>query len=231
MKEKIIVVAEMPVLVWWKRIKNMNLSVKGPDGLVRISVPLSTSEKRVRQMVVARMSWIEKQQARVRRFDKPEVLHAVTGEKHLFFGEMAHLQVIYGKGRHHVIFDGDNVARLYVRPETTREKRLQVIHDWYRAELALRIPDLVVRWQDRIGEQVNEWRIKRMKTRWGTCNIDKRRIWLNLELARKPEVCLEYIVVHEMVHLLERGHTRRFYQHLDRLLPQWKDIDILLKTQ
>ncbi len=228
MKEKEILVAGLTVLVWWKHVKNINLTVKGPNGRVRISVPWYTTERRVRQMIVSRMDWIEKQQVHFQKFPAAEKLQAISGEEHLFFGRSYSLDVVYGPGRHHVIFDDKGTIRLFVRPGTAREKRLQVIYDWYRLELAARIPMLVEHWQESIGEKISEWRIKRMKTRWGTCNIDKRRIWFNLELARKPECCLEYILVHEMVHLLERNHSRKFYQHLHRLFPEWRKIDLLL---
>lgn len=229
MREKEISVDGIAVLVWWKRIKNVNLTVKAVDGQVRISVPWNTSETRVRQMLAARRDWIEQQQHRFRKLPKPISLHGDNGEEHQFFGVSYPLHVQYGSGRHRVDFDDEKGIVLHVRNGTVRENRLQVIRDWYRAELSARIPALIKRWETRMNVQVDEWRIKKMKTRWGTCNISRRRIWLNLELARQPEICLEYIIVHEMVHLLESGHSPKFYDHLDRLLPGWREVDALLQ--
>ena len=109
-----------------------------------------------------------------------------------------------------------------MRPGTSREEREAVLQRWYRRRLREQIPPLIAKWEPEIGVTVTEWGIKKMKTRWGTCNINARRIWLNLELAKKPVACLEYILVHEMVHLLERHHNERFKQLMDRLMPQWR---------
>ena len=111
---------------------------------------------------------------------------------------------------------------LQVRPGTDRDKRETLLYRWYRQQLRNQIPPLLARWEPRVGVQVAEARIKRMRTRWGTCNSEARRIWLNLELAKKPSSCLEYILVHEMVHLLERNHNDRFKELMDSLMPQWE---------
>ena len=109
-----------------------------------------------------------------------------------------------------------------MRPGTDREKREAVLHRWYRQRLSEQIPLLIVKWEPVVGVEVADWAIRKMKTRWGSCNPDAQRIWLNLELAKKPSTCLEYILVHEMVHLLERHHNDEFRAYMDRLLPQWR---------
>ena len=110
-----------------------------------------------------------------------------------------------------------------VRPANQdRDAREALLYRWYRAQLRERIPEMVTKWESRIGVTVDDWRIRRMKTRWGTCNAEARRIWLNSELAKKPVACLEYVVVHEMVHLIERKHNERFWSILDRVLPRWR---------
>ncbi len=111
---------------------------------------------------------------------------------------------------------------LQVRPGTTRDKRQQILNDWYRRYMKEIIPDLIQKWEPTIGVRVNDWGVKKMKTRWGSCNIRDRRIWLNLDLAKKPPHCLEYVLVHEMVHLLERHHNDRFKSFMDQFLPQWR---------
>ncbi len=229
MKKGHIVVANTSVEVWWKPIKNINLAVYGPDGRVRISVPSVTPKSRVHQAIMARMDWIKKQQARFRGRPKADIFQGIDGELHYLWGSPYPLRVLESGRRHFVSFDQESGIGIHVRAGSSRDSRLRLLNEYYRSELKKRVPELLDIWQPRIGKKVNEWRIKRMKTRWGTCNIPQRRLWLNLELAKKPEECLEYIFVHEMVHLLERGHTVEFYGHMDRLLPAWRSIDSLLQ--
>jgi len=230
LKKEYIEVAGIPVEVWWKSVKNINIAVSGPDGRVRISVPRSTSAGFVRQAVLNRLAWITKQQLRFQMRPQAEVLKAISGEMHSIWGETYPLSVFEGSPRHYVTFDTNGIA-LYVRSGTSAKARLQRLHTWYREELKKRIPALLQKWEPRVGRVAAEWRIKRMKTRWGTCNIMSRRLWLNLELAKKPPECLEYILVHELVHLLEINHNEKFYAHMDRLLPNWQHTDSLLKME
>jgi predicted metal-dependent hydrolase len=111
---------------------------------------------------------------------------------------------------------------LHVRPGTSAEQRERVLQRWYRRQLKELIPPLVEKWRSALGVQVTDWGIRKMKTKWGTCNVEARRIWLNLELAKKPVQCLEYIVVHELVHLIERHHNDHFISIMDKHLPQWR---------
>ena len=231
MRKEHIVVADTSVEVWWKPIKNINLAVYGPDGRVRISVPSVTPEPRVRQAIMARMGWIQKQQARFRSQPVVDVLQGLDGERHYLWGTSYPLRVVESGHHNSVSVDPGKEICIHVRSGSSTDARLRLLNEYYRAELKKRVPELLEIWQPRVGQKVNEWRIKRMKTRWGTCNIPQHRLWLNLELAKKPEECLEYILVHEMVHLLERGHTAEFYAHMDRLLPQWRSIDLLLKQE
>jgi len=224
-------VAGIAVEVWRKAVKNINLAVYSPDGKVRISVPHIMSDSRVRQAVMNRMVWIEKQQAHFRAQPSIVMLKAESGEMHSVWGKPCLLTVFENSSRHHVTFDPAIGLSLYVRAGTSSKARLHLLNEWYRGELNKRIPPLLTIWQPQVGKKAKEWRIKRMKTRWGTCNISSRRLWLNLELAKKPEECLEYILVHELVHLLERSHNEKFYRHMDRLLPNWRAIDSLLKTE
>jgi len=227
-KEKIIV-AGLVVEVWRKPIKNINLAVYRLDGRVRISVPGITTDARVRQAVMDRMDWIRQQLDSRHELPEPIALRAADGEMHDLWGKSYPLKVFGKSRRHHVRFDPVRGISLHVRSGTSTNNRLRLLAGWYREEMEKRVQTLLPIWQHRVGEKVNEFRIKKMKTRWGTCNITARRLWLNLELARKPEECLEYILVHELVHLLERGHNSTFYTHMDRLLPQWRSVDRLLK--
>ena len=209
----------------------MNLVVYADGGRVRISVPLSTSILRIRETIESRMVWIKAQQDTF-RVRKPAVqLRYTAGETHLFLGKQYPLLLVEGGRRHFVDFDPLTGITLHIRRKSSVQQRQNLLRKWYREQLQLRIPPLQEKWQPKIGKEVSEFRIKRMKTRWGTCNIRQHRIWLNLELIKKPEQCLEYILVHEMVHLLEPGHTKNFYARLDALMPVWRDIDLLLKEE
>jgi len=231
MQKEHIHVAGIAVEVWRKPIKNINLVVYAPDGSVRISVPRIMSDRRVRQAVKDRVSWIEKQQAHFRAQAPLVILKAESGEIHKVWGETCLLTVFEDCPRNHVKFDQTTGFSLHVRKNTSSKSRLRLLDEWYRQELKNRIPALLKEWQPHVGREAKEWRIKRMKTRWGTCNIASRRLWLNLELAKKPEECLEYILVHELLHLLEKNHNENFYQHMERLIPHWRTIDALLKIE
>ena len=137
-------------------------------------------------------------------------------------GDRYLLNVIYQDGPPQVVIRNKGVIDLIVRSKSDTAGRERVLLSWYRRELKQMIPPLIAKWEAIMGVQVVEWGVKEMKTRWGTCNPDARRIWLNLELIKKPASCLEYIVVHEMVHLLERQHGDRFVAYMDTFMPQWR---------
>lgn len=139
------------------------------------------------------------------------------------------LVLIERAGRDKVQLIGNATLELRVKPSADFQSRQKIMYDWYREQLKSRIPSLIQKWQPVMDVKVNEWRIKHMKTRWGSCNINAGRIWLNLELAKKPATCLQYIVVHEMAHLLERRHNARFRNLMDKFLPDWRIYEKELK--
>jgi hypothetical protein len=145
-------------------------------------------------------------------------------------GEVYQLDVIQHDAAPSIEIQADDKILLWVRRGSSREKREKVLREWYRAELKKLIPPLIARWEPVIGVEVAEWGVKRMKTRWGSCNTKAHRIWVNLELAKHPIERLEYIVVHEMVHLLEHRHNKRFYAYMDRFLPEWRQHREALKV-
>jgi len=146
----------------------------------------------------------------------------VSGESHYFLGRRYRLRVVEHDGAPRVVARKKSTIEFYGRPGSSAGQRQDILNRWYRQQLKAMIPPLVERWQRRLGIQLTDWGIKRMKTRWGTCNADAHRIWLNLELAKKPVQCLEYVVVHELVHLVERRHNDRFVAVMDQHLPQWR---------
>ena len=205
-----------------KDIRTLRLAVYPPDGRVRVSVPLRLDDEAVRRAVISRLGWIRKHQSRFEKQDRRPRREMITGESLYVDGQRYRLHVIEQAGPASVSLAGGTTLELRVRPGADRDKRETVINQWLRQRLRKRIPGLIAKWEPRIGVSIAEWGIKKMKTRWGTCNIAARRIWLNLELAKKPLECLEYIVVHEMAHLVERYHNDRFRELMDGLMPQWR---------
>lgn len=205
-----------------KDIKNLHLAVYPPDGRVRVAAPLSVDDDAVRLAVVDRLAWIKRQQAAFEGQRRQSEREVVTGESHYLWGRRYRLNVTERDTPYAVRLSGHATIELSVRPATSRQRREQVLLDWYRDEVKARVPALIEAWEPVLGVEVADWGVKRMRTKWGSCSIEARRIWLNLELAKKPPECLEYIVVHEMVHLIERRHNERFRALMDRFLPDWR---------
>ncbi len=211
-----------PVEVVRKDIKNLHVGVYPPNGRVRVAAPLRLDDDAVRLAVISRLGWIRRKQAEFEQQDRQSRREFVTGESHYFEGRRYRIDVTEHDGPPTVRLLNNTTMALSVRPGADRDKREAVLHRWYRRQLRDRLPALLAKWEPKVGVQIAEVRIRKMKTCWGTCNRDARRIWLNLELAKKPASCLEYIVVHEMVHLIERHHNDRFRDLMDRLIPQWR---------
>ncbi|MEQ8523707.1 SprT family zinc-dependent metalloprotease [Gracilimonas sp.] len=206
-----------------KNVKNLNLRVYPAEHRVRISVPRRIPDSEVARFIEDKLPWIRKHLANYRKRPKSEPKKFITGESHSVWGQKLEL-VVVEKNKPPRVFVDDDKLNLYIRPGTDQKKRASVLKEWYRDELKQRIPELIGKWEPQMGVKVEEFGVKQMKTRWGTCNIRARRIWLNLELAKKRPELLEYVVVHEMVHLLERLHNKRFYGFMSRFLPNWKAL-------
>lgn len=215
-------IAGLSVEVVRKPIKNLHLGVYPPEGRVRVAAPLAVDDDAVRMAVINRLGWIKRQRARFQEQPRQSQRLMVSGESHYFLGQRYRLRVIPHDGAARVALRGKSVLELRVRPDSSGEKREEALQAFYRAELKQRVPELLGKWQPILGVEAAAWGIKRMKTKWGTCNPAARRIWLNLELAKKPLQCLEYILVHELAHLIERSHNERFLAVLDRHLPHWQ---------
>ncbi|NLA13618.1 MAG: M48 family metallopeptidase [Tissierellia bacterium] len=207
-----------------KNIKNIHLSVYPPDGRVRLAVPERMNDEAVRLFATSKLAWITKQRKKFSEQDRQTAREFVSGESHYYFGTRYLLNVVETTGKQHIELRGNKYIDLYVRPESTVEKREKIMSDWYRQSLKKIIPAYIKKWEEIMGVTVNDWGVKLMKTRWGTCNVQDKRIWINLELAKKNPQCLEYIIVHEMVHLLERHHNEKYKAYMDKFLPNWKSI-------
>lgn len=215
-------VSGVEVAVVRKAIKNLHLGVYPPNGRVRVATPLAVSDEAVRLAVVGKLGWIKRQRARFAAQPRQSRREMVSGESHFFQGRRYRLRVIKSDGTPKVLRKDMSTLELHVRPESTVKQRERILQQWYRRHLRGFIPSLLEKWQAVLGVRINEFGIKKMKTRWGTCNVEAQRIWVNLELAKKPASCLEYIVVHELAHLLERKHNDRFVAIMDKHMPTWR---------
>ena len=220
-KPRQITVSGVRVQVLRKAIKNLHLGVYPPQGRVRVAAPLRVSDDAVRLAVVGKLGWIKRQRARFAAQPRESRREMVSGESHYVLGRRYRLRVIECEGPPTVAVRS-RFIELQVRPGQGKTRREAVLERWYRQQLKLLIPPLIEKWQPILGVALVAWGVKKMKTRWGTCNAEARRIWLNLELAKKPVQCLEYIVVHELAHLISRHHDERFVATLDKHLPQWR---------
>ena len=219
-----ITVCNITIDVIRKDIKNIHLAVYPPTGRVRIAAPLSVNNDTIRLFAISKLGWIKRHQ---REFDAQERISPreyKQRESHYFQGRRYLMKSIEKDDPPKVILRTRTYIELYIRPNTSFEKRQEVITEWYRVELKKLIPSIIEKWEKSLNVKVDEWQVKQMKTNWGTCNIEKKRILINLELAKKPLHCLEYVILHEMVHLLERHHNERFLYYMDSFLPNWKQI-------
>jgi len=226
-----ITVSDIPVEIVRKDIKNIHLGVYPPVGNVRISVPRHITDENVRLAIVSKLSWIKRRKEEFRKQPRQTEREYVAGESHYFQGRRYLLEVIERHGKHSFCLKNNARMLLRVSPDTSKDNRALVVNDWYRKQLKNTIPDLLEKWQPIVGRKAKSWGVKKMKTKWGSCNIEERRIWLNLELAKKSQKCLEYILVHELVHLHERQHNDNFRRLMDKFLPQWRQSRATLKSE
>lgn len=207
--------------VIYKDIKNLHIGVYPPMGRVRVAAPRRLDDDQVRLAVIQRLPWIKRQRAQLRSADRQSEREMVTGESHYVWGVRRRLKVVERPGRAHVEIDGDRLI-LYVSAGRNAEQRRTVLDTWYRAQLREAIPGLISAWESKLDTRVPDWIIRRMRTKWGTCNRETRRLTFNVELAKKHPDCLEYIVVHEMMHYFERNHGDQFTELMDDAMPDWR---------
>jgi len=217
-----ITVSGLPVEIVRKNIKNLHLGVYPPTGRVRVAAPLRVSNEAVRLAVIGKLGWIKRQQARFERQPRQSEREMISGESHYFAGQRYRLRVHVADGPARVVITNKAIIELHVRPDASAKSRQRVIMHWYRQHLKDAIPPLLEKWQKRLGVDVAAFGIKRMKTKWRTCTVDARHIWINLELAKKSADSLEYVIMHELVHLLARHHDDHFVAIMDKHLPRWR---------
>ena len=217
-----ITVGGVPVEIDRKAVKTLLIGVYPPDGRVRVSAPLALSDDAVRLAVVGRLSWVRRQRAGYTAQLRQSERQMVSGESHYVLGRRYRLRVVTHDGPAVVTIRGKGTLELRARAAVTSDARRAVLARWYRGRLRELVPSLLAKWEVTLGVSVTAWAVRRMKTRWGTCDPTARRVWFNTELATKPPRCLEYVVVHELAHLLARRHDGRFTGLLDRHLPDWR---------
>lgn len=224
-------VADLSVTVVRKNIKNLHLGVYPPEGGVRVAVPLAMRDDAVRLAIIGRLGWIRRQREKFVKQSRLAPSEYVSGESHYYFGRRYRLRVIDANGPASITRRGNSRIEMRVPPGTDAGCRGRVLADWYRKRLREWLPSAIAQWEERLGVKAAGWGIKRMRTKWGSCNPATARIWFNLELAKKPEASIEYVVVHELAHLRVRHHDDRFIALLDEYLPNWRAIRQSLSAQ
>lgn len=219
--ETVLKVAGLTINVVRKDIKNLHLGVYPPAGRVRVAAPLMISDEAVRLAVIDKLAWIKLQRSKVEQQPRQSEREMAVGESHYLFGRRYRLRVHEAEGTPRVAVRGIASLDLFVRPGATRKQREAVLDRWYREQLKALLAPMFTAWQAKLGVQASAWGVKRMKTKWGSCTPASRRVWLNSELAKKPVECIEYIVVHELLHLAEPNHGERFVALMNRYLPRW----------
>lgn len=207
--------------VIYKDIKNLHIGVYPPMGRVRVAAPQRFDDDQIRIAIVQRLPWIKRQQAQLKEAPRQTQREMTTGESHYVWGNRLRLKVTERPGSGHVEIDGDRLV-LYTSEDSTAQERRDLLDRWYRQQLRQAVPLLIAKWEAELEVTVPKWTIRRMKTKWGSCNRESRHLWFNLELAKKHPDCLEYIVVHEMTHYDERTHGDRFASLMDQRLPDWE---------
>jgi len=218
----LLTVGKVEATIIRKSIKNLHLCVLPPIGQVRVTAPMSMTDDVIRTLIAMKIHWIKKHQIKFVAQRRESVRKYISGESHYFFGKRYRLEVLSEKKPVRVELRGKTKMILHVRLRSSIAKRERVVREWHRKELRTVVEKMIKKWEKKIGVSAQNWGIKRMKTRWGTCDHNAQRIWLNLELAKKPMSTVEYVVVHELVHLIERTHNDHFVRLMDKHLPKWR---------
>ena len=207
-----------------KDIKNIHLGVYPPNGRVRVAAPTNTDDEAIRMLIITRLSWIKKQLAKFHNQERESKREYVSGESHYYFGKRYLLRVHEDDSNPRIEIKSSKYIDLYLKNSTDYSKIEKLFDDFYRLALREQLTVLKEQWERKLKTTIHELYIKKMKTKWGTCNPDKKRIWMNLELAKKPVHCIEYIFVHELMHFYEKKHNDHFRKLINRHYPNWKQV-------
>ena len=212
---------EISIAVTRKDIKNVHLTVHPPDGRVTLAAPTNTRLEVARAYAISKLVWIRDQQRKLECQARETPRQFVERESHHVWGRRYLMTVDYQDVKPSVVLSNKRIT-LIVRPGSSAEKRAEVMHEWHKSLLHEVVPPLIQKWEQKLKVRVSGYFLQRMKTKWGSCNHAEGNIRLNTELVKKPKDLLEYVVVHEMTHLLERNHTERFTTLMDGFLPDWR---------
>lgn len=220
-------IGEIEIFITRKRIKNIYLNISYPDGAVKISAPYHVKDDVIFSFLEEKKAWIKKKQENIKNKKQLNFLYN-TGEEHYYLGNKYNLEIVKDK-KEGVKIIGSKLM-LFVSNISSKNSREKVILKWYRRELERYIIENKDKWESLASRKASEWRIKRMKTRWGSCNPGAKRIWISLDIIKKPKECIDYIMIHELLHFLERGHNRNFYRLLSTYFPHYKIAEKMLKN-
>lgn len=215
-------VGDLEVEVVKKDIKNIHLGVYPPIGKVRLSAPTSSNDEKIRLFIVSKLPWIRKNQRKFK--DKERLTHPnfTSRESHYISGRRYLLEVDVNERNKNQVILGKNKINLNLKELYTIEKRQEIFESWLRKNLRSRIEPVLQKWENRMGLFCSEWNIKKMKTKWGSCNKDAKRLWFNLELMKVDDACLEYVIVHELAHFKHKHHNKDFFNALSNFIPDWE---------
>jgi predicted metal-dependent hydrolase len=219
---KTIQIGDLAVRVTLKNVRNVHLSVHPPDGRISLTAPTATRLDVARAYAISRIGWIREQQRKLKNQARESSRQFVTRESHYLWGRRYLLTVVRREAKPSVSLDHKRIT-VFVRADSDAKKRSEVMHEWHRSLLHKAVPSLIKKWEAKLGVKVTGYFLQRMKTKWGSCNYKAGHIRINTELVKKPKDLLEYVIVHEMTHLLERTHTDRFITMLDKYYPFWRE--------
>lgn len=205
-----------------KDIRNLHLGVYPPQGRVRVAAPLETTDETIKLFVISRMHWIKRQRQKFQEQERQPQRRYLSGESHYFLGDRFLLDVVKTDSLRRVEVTSRKKITLHVGPNASHAQKEAMFENFYRSELRKLVPSRFEKWQKILGVEAKEARIKKMKTKWGTCNAIEGRIWLNLELAKKATYCVDYVIVHELAHIKEKNHSDRFFELVESAMPHWK---------
>jgi hypothetical protein len=218
----VIKVGDLAVEVTKKDIKNIHLGVYPPVGRVRLSAPLASDNEKIRLFIVSKIPWIRKNQRKFINKERQSLREYISRESHYFQGRRYLLNLDIAPNNKNTVLLKKSVIQLKLKEQFDTQKRKEILESWYRETLRERLTPFIKKWENQLGVISKEWKIKKMKTKWGSCNQDARRVWFNLELAKVDDYCIDYVVMHELAHLKVRNHGKQFIQILNTNMSDWE---------
>ncbi|KTD15009.1 M48 family metallopeptidase [Legionella israelensis] len=229
MKKKCIEIDGISIEITRKAIKNLNMRIYPPDGFVRVSAPFGLNEHFIHQFLQSKKDWIKEKKLQLQQRTPVSKNKLVTGESFYILGKRYRLLILSRAEQAEIKTKKDELC-IYINAQTTEQQKQSLLDQWCKLHMTEKLPELIEKWSIIIGVKAKEWRIRKMKTRWGSCNVRAKRICLNLRLIHTPSLCMEYVLVHELVHLLEPSHNKRFYALMNKFMPEWKHYKQLLDS-